>query len=134
MARVLVVDDDHDILQLLSRIIGRRGHEVVVGGNGFQGLRLVEEREFDVAVVDVEMPGMDGLETMQRMQTLRPALPIILMSAYTALVGDVRIPSSPRCAVLTKELLPTALFGLIDSLTGIGRPERGDATQTMKSR
>ncbi|NCO36661.1 MAG: hypothetical protein AUJ92_19270 [Armatimonadetes bacterium CG2_30_59_28] len=134
MARVLVVDDDHELLQLLGRALRECGHESFAASNGFEALQLTDRENFDVAVVDVEMPGMDGLETMQRMQALRPALPIILMSAYTALVGDARFLSSPRCAVLTKELLPTALFGLIDSLTGMARSGRRDAVQTIKSK
>lgn len=124
MARVLVVDDDRDQLQFLKALLRKRGHNPFVVSNGFEALQLAEGQDFDVVVVDVEMPGMGGLETMQRLQEVQPDVPVILVSGYSALVGDSVSPSSGRGvegsrnleAVLTKELPPTALLGLIDSV------------------
>lgn len=83
--RVLVVDDSATIRLLLPRLLGSSEDiaEVKAVAGGEQALQLVLERDFDVVLLDQEMPGMDGLETLDKLQATRPRLPVVMFSALT---------------------------------------------------
>lgn len=78
--KILVVDDDYDILQLVTIHLNREGHEVLQAENGQQALKLLEEAEVSLAIVDVMMPGMDGY-TLTKVLTKELDIPVILLTA-----------------------------------------------------
>ena len=65
-AKILIVDDDRDILLGLENRITWMGHEAVTADNGKDALRLIEQRELDLALLDLELPGLSGLEILER--------------------------------------------------------------------
>jgi DNA-binding NtrC family response regulator len=65
-AKILIVDDDRDILLGLENRIAWMGHEPVTADNGKDALRLIEQHEFDLALLDLELPGLSGLEILER--------------------------------------------------------------------
>jgi CheY-like chemotaxis protein len=80
LANILIVDDDPAV-QATSRIVlVRAGHTVVVAGDGRQGLAMFEAGDFDLLVLDIFMPGMDGLETMKLIHQQQPRIPILVIS------------------------------------------------------
>ncbi len=83
--RVLVVDDSATIRLLVPRLLESSEliAEVQAVAGGQEALRLVSEEEFDVVLLDQEMPGIDGMETLERLQELRPQLPVVMFSALT---------------------------------------------------
>jgi two-component sensor histidine kinase len=70
MARVLYIDDDEGLRRLAARGLARRGHIVTTADGGAEGVALAERERFDIAAVDHYMPGMDGLETLERLRAL----------------------------------------------------------------
>ena len=80
MARVLAIDDDAAICATVRAILERAGHHVVTAQDGRGGLKLLEADRFDLLLIDIFMPEMDGLETIRVLRGSRPALPIIVMS------------------------------------------------------
>jgi serine phosphatase RsbU (regulator of sigma subunit)/anti-anti-sigma regulatory factor len=78
--RVLVVDDEELILQLLKSFFRRRQDHCDVATNGMEALRLVDDRPYDLVLSDISMPGMDGLELIDRVKKLQPHAVCILMS------------------------------------------------------
>ncbi len=80
---VLVVDDDANNRDLLSRRLRRSGYEAIPGLDGRHALALIEERSFDVVLLDVMMPGLDGFEVLELLRRDRPAtdLPVIMATA-----------------------------------------------------
>ncbi|GIX45914.1 MAG: hypothetical protein KatS3mg131_0125 [Candidatus Tectimicrobiota bacterium] len=66
MVKVLIVDDEPYILRALTLLLQKEGYEVSVAHNGTEGLAKLEAERPEVAIVDVMMPGMDGLELLQR--------------------------------------------------------------------
>jgi len=84
-ARVLLVDDETEFLQSLVKVLGRRGLEVEGATSGQEALERLEKSPFDVVVLDLMMPGMDGLETLKRIKTSWPETEVILLTA----VGSV---------------------------------------------
>jgi CheY-like chemotaxis protein len=80
MARILVVDDDQAIRTVAKTVLELSGHEVVIADSGRVGLRKVEDENCDLVIVDIFMPGMDGLETIRLLKQQKPGLPIIVIS------------------------------------------------------
>jgi len=82
---ILVVDDNSPVRQILERMLTISGYQVVLAQNGREALDLFTsaDREIDLVISDVIMPGMNGRELMERIETLRPGTPFIMMSGYT---------------------------------------------------
>jgi DNA-binding response OmpR family regulator len=83
MARVLVVDDDRTVREVVASYLGAHGHDVVEAGDGEQALRLVQERPADLVVLDLMLPGLDGLEVCRRLRA-RSDVPVIMLTALGA--------------------------------------------------
>jgi DNA-binding response OmpR family regulator len=83
LGTVLVVDDDANNRDLLSRRLRKVGYEAEVGHDGEHALALIGERSFDVVLLDVMMPGLDGFEVLKIIRELHPAtdLPVIMATA-----------------------------------------------------
>jgi DNA-binding response OmpR family regulator len=80
MNRVLVVDDDLTVRDVVRRYLERGGHEVALAGNGEDALRWVAEHDPDLVVLDLMLPGIDGLEVCRRLRE-RSAVPVIMLTA-----------------------------------------------------
>jgi two-component system, OmpR family, response regulator MtrA len=80
---VLVADDDEDILMLVKATLERSGHEVVAVSDGAKALSSVRVRKPDLAVLDIAMPEVDGLEVLRRLRddATTSDLPVVLLSA-----------------------------------------------------
>ena len=84
MAKLLVVDDEKNLRALYQTELTRDGHEVVVAFDGQEALRLLDQEKPDLVVLDIRMPGIDGLETMARLLSRENTLPVILNTAYSS--------------------------------------------------
>ena len=78
--RILIVDDDPDVHQLLSLALMGPGRELESAFDGLHGLKLVEEAPWDLVLTDVLMPGMDGLTLLERVHSLRPETRVVVMT------------------------------------------------------
>jgi DNA-binding response OmpR family regulator len=83
MPKVLIVDDEKSLRTLYQRELEREGYTVVCAATAREGLDLIESERPDVLVLDIRMPGMDGLETLARTLDQHPQLPVILNTAYS---------------------------------------------------
>jgi len=79
-ARILLVDDEVDFRETLGLRLDRRGFSVTTVGSGDEAVATTDEAEFDVALVDIFMPGRDGLETLREIKRMRPLTEVILLS------------------------------------------------------
>ena len=82
--RVLVVDDDPSVTSVLKRGLGYEGFAVDVASSGAEGLSIARERPPSLVILDVMMPGLDGLEVLERLRTSDPQLPVLLLTAKDA--------------------------------------------------
>ncbi len=80
MDRVLLVDDEVVFLEALAERLRIRGLEVVCAASGREALILVEEQTFDAVVLDLSMPGLDGIETLRRLRQMQPELQVMILS------------------------------------------------------
>lgn len=78
--RVLLVDDEEEYASILSERLARRGMEIMTAAGGDEALSVLGEGQFDVALVDVMMPGMNGLELLKQIKRLHADVGVILLS------------------------------------------------------
>ena len=79
---ILVVDDEESMRHYLTKTLGREGYEVIAASDGPEALCLAQERPPDLALVDVRMPGMDGVAVMRSLRATLPRLPVVLMTGF----------------------------------------------------
>jgi CheY-like chemotaxis protein len=84
MARILIIDDEEDIRTLLGDILKRDGHQTELFGDGQEVLKLNDLETYDLALVDLFMPGIDGLELIPKLNQMAPDLRIVAMSGGAA--------------------------------------------------
>lgn len=81
--RILIVDDDRDFAASLGRVFEVRGHEVSLAFGGEEAVEKSRRADFDVAFVDLRMPGKDGLEYLHEIRRLKPNTDVVMMTGYT---------------------------------------------------
>jgi two-component system, OmpR family, response regulator MprA len=89
MARILVVEDDPRLAATLDRVLAAEHHEVEVAGDGGEALRRARERSFDLVVLDIMLPGLDGIAVCRRLRSTGP-IPILLLTALAGTEERVR--------------------------------------------
>jgi DNA-binding response OmpR family regulator len=89
MARLLLVEDDGDIGDSLGRVLGHEGHDVVRAGDGQSGLAQVMANRFDLVLLDLGLPDLDGLEVCRRVREVRPDQPILVLTARAQEIDTV---------------------------------------------
>ena len=80
--RVLLVDDEGEFVETLAKRMKARGLDVQTAETGEAAVEKVEGREYDVVVLDLAMPGIDGIETLKRVRRLNPDIQVILLSGH----------------------------------------------------
>jgi CheY-like chemotaxis protein len=115
MALVILVDDDAHQRTLWAEALAEEGHEVVTAGCGPEAISLMRDIRPDAVILDVSMPGMDGLEALAKIQQLDSEVPIILHTAYGNLLQEY--PSWAADAFLVKQADPEKLLATIADLT-----------------
>jgi DNA-binding response OmpR family regulator len=83
MKTILVVDDDEAIRALLQEELEEEGYKVLIATNARDALKMVAAEPLDLVILDIRMPGMDGLEALPRILGIKEGLPVIMNTAYT---------------------------------------------------
>src|SRR6185436_20271729 len=80
MTKLLVIDDEPGIRDLLDTLLSRKGYDVILAESGQKGLEIFRRARPDVVVLDLKMPGMDGLTVLQQVRSLNPNQPVIILT------------------------------------------------------
>src|SRR5204863_7727439 len=88
--RILVIDDEPRILGFLARGLTAEGYAVAVAANGAEGLRAARRERYDLVLLDLLLPGVDGLSVLQALERLSPAPPVVIVSARSDLPTKLR--------------------------------------------
>jgi len=110
----LVVDDERRIRQALTDVIEDEGWTVVGADEGLEALHIFARQDPDLVLLDVWMPGLDGIETLQRMKKLKPNIPVVIMSGHGTLDTAVRATSLGAFDYLEKPLSIDKIYRLLD--------------------
>ena len=95
MARILVIDDDQQLGLALRRALGFEGYDVALARDGEAGLEMATVAEPDLVVLDLQLPGLDGLEVCRRLRG-RGAVPILILTARDEVADRVWAVVAPR--------------------------------------
>lgn len=116
---ILVVDDEEDICRNLSDILGDLGCRVETASNGASALEMVKRRPYDVALLDLRMPGMDGLELCRAMKAVRSETVAILVTAHASGSTAEEALASGVWQVVPKPVNLGRLLKLVDEALGL---------------
>jgi len=122
MAQILVIDDDKAVGRAIKTLLERGGSAVVHVEDGRSGMEAVARGSFDVVIVDIFMPGLDGIETIKALHRLKPDMPVIAVSGFPFRDGLTTAPDFLGMATelgaahsLQKPFKPRDLLKLIES-------------------
>lgn len=118
MSRILVVDDEPDLLETVRRILTRSGHQVVAVGSGAAAIRELEAGSVELVLSDLMMPGMDGLALIGRVRERDALTPVVLMTAFATLDTAVAALRAGAWDYLAKPFSPDALRVVVDRALG----------------
>lgn len=82
MKRLLIVDDQQGIRLLLNEVLKKEGYATYLAANGIEALSFAEEHKMDCVLLDMKIPGMNGVEILKRLKEKWPGLPVFMMTAY----------------------------------------------------
>jgi DNA-binding NtrC family response regulator len=80
--KILIVDDEKDFVEMFSLRLNRQGEKVSAAYSGQEALDLLEKTKIDVVILDIRMPGMDGIETLKKIKARYPLIEVILLTGH----------------------------------------------------
>lgn len=107
--KVLVVDDEKNILLTVRHALEPQGYGVSTAATGEEALRLLEEQSFDLMLLDLKLPGIDGMSVLKRCGEKQPTLPVIIISAYGTVGNAVEAMKLGAIDFLEKPFSPEEL-------------------------
>jgi DNA-binding NtrC family response regulator len=127
--RILLIDDDRVFAIWVAQVVHKRGgYQLKHVPDPMAGLRCVENEPWDLVITDIELPGMNGFELLERIHLLEPGLPIAVMTAHAvvdgAVVGAATAERSATVEFMTKPVPSADLLSRVAVLIARGRAVR----------
>ena len=116
---VLIVDDDPDIRETLTQTLERQGYQVIAAGSGEEAVQISRDSACHVALLDIKLPLMDGLETYLRLKEINPDILAIMMTGYRDEVKDAldKARASSAITCLYKPFDPSEAVDLVSQIS-----------------
>lgn len=119
--RVLIVDDDVDHAESLADVLEMRGHPVELAHSGEEAIKCFAAAEFDLVLLDVKLPGMNGVEAFLEMKRIRPTARVMMMTGYSLEQLISQAIEGGALGVLYKPFAATELLAALGQVTPRGR-------------
>lgn len=116
--RILVVDDEEIVRISCKRTLVPEGYEVDTAASGTEGLELFEKSKYDLVLIDLKMPGIDGIEMLVNIKRQRPEQNVMIMTGYDTIEHIVESISSGAAHYLGKPFTPDTLIERIHEVLG----------------
>lgn len=88
--KILVVDDEQDFLETIIKRLKTRGIEVAGVDSGYKALEFVDNQDVDVIILDVKMPGMDGIEALRELKKKKPLVEVIMLTGHASVESGIQ--------------------------------------------
>ena len=118
-ANIIVIDDEETVRLLIKESLEELGHRVVVTGTGSEGIKLVKQQNFDLVFLDLKMPGIDGAEIFHQIRTIRPRLPVTIITGYPGSDLMARALALGPFGVMNKPFSEQDLVGTVNNFLRI---------------
>jgi len=112
--RIIIIEDDRAILKSLKKILELEGYEVDAAINGEEGIRKCRSKQFDLALLDIRLPGMNGTEVLEVLHNEFPEMIKIMITGYPSLENAIASLRSGADAYLMKPVNPLILLKVIN--------------------
>ena len=113
---ILVVDDEPSYRKAMKRLLNRDGHSVTLAEDGIDGLRILEKKEFDMVLTDINMPNMNGWEFLEKLDALYPDLPAAVITGLSSQEKMPPADTSMAKKILKKPISIYEIRKLIDEI------------------
>ncbi len=130
MAKILVVDDETPIRRTLRDILEFEGYDIEEASDGMECVAKVQKEKFDVVIMDIKMPRMDGIEALERLQILSPETPVIMVSGHGTIDTAVEAVKKGAFDFISKP--PDLNRMLITVRNALDRSELVNTTQVLR--
>ncbi|MFO7748488.1 MAG: response regulator, partial [Desulfobacteraceae bacterium] len=130
---VLIVDDEKAIVQSLEGILSDDGFEVLHASNGYEALKQIESESPDIVLLDIWMPGMDGIETLKEIKQDFPHLPVVMITGHGTIESAVNATKSGAFDFLEKPLSIDKVIVTINNALNFRRLEEENRYLRKKS-
>jgi DNA-binding response OmpR family regulator len=104
--RILLADDEMAILVTMEALLRRRGYAVTTAANGFDAVRLIEQSEFDLLLLDFMMPGMTGIEVAKHARAIWPSVAVLILTGSSPIEGSIEDLNFEGFDYMTKTASP----------------------------
>jgi DNA-binding response OmpR family regulator len=111
--RVLVVDDELDFLETIVKRLKTRKIDVTGVDNGVKALSLLNDQDFDVVILDVKMPGLDGIDTLREMKKKKPLVEVIMLTGHASVESGIQ---GMQLGAFDYVMKPVALDELLEKM------------------
>ncbi len=111
--KILLVDDEERFLTTTRKVLHKKGYEVFTATSGAAALKVLGEKSVDVAILDVKMPGMDGISTLKEIKRYHPLVEVIMLTGHGTFESAVEGLKSGATDYLTK---PSDIAELLDKV------------------
>jgi len=115
---ILIIDDDESACRMLSLLLGKRGYEMETAGTGKEALEKVRQRFFNVALLDIRLPDMEGVELLEPLKRMHPDIAIIVLTAYASVETAMQAVNKGAQAYITKPFDVTELLAILTEALG----------------
>jgi DNA-binding NtrC family response regulator len=113
---ILAVDDEQNLLELLIKALGKRGFKVRTASSGTEALKLLERESFQLALLDIKMGPVNGVQLLKEIKDRSPVIKVIMMTAYPTLETRLDASENGASAYLTK---PVDLQKLVETINSL---------------
>jgi two-component system, OmpR family, response regulator len=111
--RILIVDDEDDFRDAIIKRLRARKVDIEGANSGAKALEILNEKDFDVVILDVKMPGMDGIETLREIKLKKPLVEVIMLTGHASVESGIQ---GMQLGAFDYVMKPVALDDLMDKL------------------
>lgn len=129
MKRILIIDDDMDMCQLLSRFLQRKGYETGIAANASKGVAAFKEGNYDLVLCDFRLGDKDGVYVLKEIKQINPDTEVIIITGYSDIKMAVEVMKQGAFDYITKPLIPDEVLNLINkAINNNDGSNTGDST------
>lgn len=114
MKKILIIDDDMDMCQLLSRFLQRKGFETATASNGNKGIAAFRDGQFDLVLCDFRLGDKEGVEVLKEIKQINSAVQVIIITGYSDIKMAVEVIRQGAFDYITKPLVPDEVLDLVN--------------------
>jgi two-component system response regulator HydG len=134
MARILVIDDNIDICQLLERFLTKKGYDVDTTISGKNGLEMVKKTSYDLIFCDFKLRDMEGRDVLAKVRIISPETQVAIITGYADVKIAVEVIKKGAFDYITKPLIPDEIISLIERALAINKNSKGQSGTLEKDK